>query len=179
MSKINRAPLGFQGLLGSSNQGKNPDQLSETVRAVVDLTPFLGVQSLRARNTTGSRTAPGLIASLDVGGLFAANQVGQVYWALQGLSINLDGVVNATPPAEIRYSVHLDDLNNNVNRSHCIASSEDLACENNDNVVWGWTSPRIIVLDLNTRIEFYLDRYDGFAGSNSFQISALYNELPG
>ena len=75
--------------------------------------------------------------------------------------------------------MELDDLNNNVNRSHCIASSEDLACENNDNVVWGWTSPRIIVLDLNTRIEFYLDRYDGFAGSNSFQISALYNELPG
>lgn len=47
MSKINRIPTGLQDLVGNTSQGKNPDELSNTVVPTVDMQWAWEVEKIR------------------------------------------------------------------------------------------------------------------------------------
>ncbi len=54
MSKVNQVPVGLQAFLGSKNLGRNPDELLNEIRPVVDIFPFLSGYQQTSSNSSGT-----------------------------------------------------------------------------------------------------------------------------
>ena len=172
MSRINRPPLGLQGLLDSQNFGENPSELGAIVRPTIDLFPFYGTQLLRSSNIVGSKTGAGLIEQLTVG-QSAPGQ--ESIWLLHGVSMYV-----ANPPAgpsTNRAYVTLESLVTNVQRRHIIARSDLVTITNAEEFAWGFMLPQPLALESNITINFYWSENSALTTEN-VQCSALYYAIP-
>lgn len=66
MSRIGKAPAGFQDLLGSVNFGDNPSDLSNVAQAIVEMYPFLASTNLVRAAATTVAAGPTAEAFLEV-----------------------------------------------------------------------------------------------------------------
>ena len=106
-TQISRVPFGLQDLLGSTNQGDNPSQLSEIVAPTLDLSSYLEAE----RRSFTISTAPaafvnGLLTTITVplGELWLVHAVGFAA-VTQGLgphfanvSVGINQVANSSSP---------------------------------------------------------------------------------
>lgn len=91
MSRINRVPVGLQSLLGASNFGDNPSELSQVTAPVLDLLPYLAAERVSLEREQANLTAQFQVVDLVVpegelwlplqisGGVYAATQTAAKY----------------------------------------------------------------------------------------------------
>jgi len=91
-SPIQRIPPGLLDFLDARGTGRNPSEIEDAVRGVVDLTPFY--QSLDLTSATVSASGVNAVGSAAVIGVPA----GEV-WTIQALALHLSAVTG--PPGRI------------------------------------------------------------------------------
>lgn len=101
MSRINRVPRGLQDLLGNINQGENPDELLEGVRAGFDIQPLWLLERLRTRRVTGTNPTNFTQYQITV----PTNEL----WLVRTLAFGASSILAAT--LKIRASFRLHNLN--------------------------------------------------------------------
>lgn len=171
MSRINRPPVGLQGLLDSQNFGENPSELGQIVRPTVDLFPFYATQLLRSSNIVGSKTGAGLIETLTSG---VSSPGSEQNWFLKGVSVY---VANPLVGSVNKAYVALESLVSNVQRRHIIASSTRQTVSGTIEFAWGAQFSQPIPLESNIDIAFYWSENTGLTTEN-VQVSALYFAVP-
>lgn len=99
MGRVNTPPLGLQSLLGNQNFGDNPDDLSQTIRPVIDQTPFLGSTQIKYSRDASSLNGVGVAVTTTV-------PQGEA-WYILGVSLQIPGVTNA---GQFQLGIALEDL---------------------------------------------------------------------
>lgn len=116
MSRINRPPIGLQGLLQSKNFGVNPNELSQVVQPTIDLFSFLGVWEFDSAITAEFTVAgESQFASFVV----PQNEV----WLVESVFVSCRWDNAPTAGDSIHYSAALDNVfgSNVATADHAIA----------------------------------------------------------
>ena len=171
MSKINRPPLGLQGLLGSQNFGVNPDDLLREVRGTIDMLPFWGATQLRQKRLSGGRTTTGLIVSQEV--------IAGETWLLLGVGFDLT-TLSAGGPYTLQGYIALNDLNVDLVTPgvHILKAGHiSTGLAPGDTYEFGILLPQPIILEPQVKIELYWQQVN-LAAADAVNLSVLYYSIP-
>lgn len=167
MSRINRPPLGLQGLLGSQNLGVNPDELGQQVLPTLDIFPFYGAQLTTHFSIPGGRTTEGTIVSKVI-------PAGEM-WGLIGVGAVCAGITGAG--GDIQLSIQLAQLPGNAPGQFHPLVTGPLQTVNATNVpTLSLVLPFPLLLEPNTEI-FLVADVNTLAAADSFRLSILYYKL--
>ena len=150
MTAIFRAPTGLQDFLGTKSVGRNPDQLLQQVRPVVDLSQFWlqGAQWTEQSETSGTLAAPGV-----VGGALTV-PFGHVWIPVMGVTVTSSlGVTDAgrARPAIIGQNAILLGVAPVGNSSSSTINQSELSC------CWDFTG-RIVLVPAGCRLGAYAEQ---------------------
>ena len=136
MSRVNRPPLGLQGLLGSQNFGDNPDELLQGIRPSLDLLPFLGSGLLKRYSITGSRATAGSIVK-------TGDHVGEAWYVLS-ISVQRLGAINGTD-VQSAIDISYVEQDTGVVDEHILAVSPQQTLALNQEYAFTW-EPKVPLL---------------------------------
>ena len=101
MGRINTPPVGLQSLLGNTNFGDNPSDLSEVVAPTLEFFAFMAQQKVHFERNAGSLAGQGFATQIVI-------PDGEI-WALLGVN----GFVNFNAAGdEIQYQINIRDAPN-------------------------------------------------------------------
>lgn len=168
MSRINRVPFGLQDLLGSTNQGDNPNELGEVVAPTLALDTYLSAERrFWHAGTLTTASVDGAVISKDVpvgelwllqsiGCTVVQNGAGGPYFAQVGATIQQ--AVNSDNPAVAHPLAHFGNFEGNAN-----------ATVGSGVTVFTYEFPQPCPLFGDERIFWYINNGD-FSGGRSYRI---------
>jgi len=162
MTEINRQPLGLSDLLQVQAGGRNPDQLSQTLRGTLDLAPLYFVDRMRAERET---------FSLSVGQRdFIEIPEGQA-WMCQFFSVNVDSFSSSTE--QYNMSIGLERIpGQGFNGIELFAANLDpMSSQAGRQLVWAFQVPRPFLATSGQRLTILLaDESQTGAVTGEFQV---------